>query len=77
MAAGLKLQLAFAGRPEQAKLTVPEKPAAPVTLMGALTVWPDLTVNVVFPLPSGARVNAPLTTWLSEADEACVLVSPE
>jgi hypothetical protein len=77
MVAGLKLQLAFAGRPEQASVTVPEKPAAPVTLVGAVTVWPALTVNVVFPLPSGARVNAPLTIWLNEADEACVLVSPE
>jgi hypothetical protein len=36
--AGLKLQLEFAGRPVQAKVSAPEKPAAPVTLMGALTV---------------------------------------
>ena len=35
--AGLKLQLAFAGRPEQANVTCPENPATPVTLMGALT----------------------------------------
>jgi hypothetical protein len=38
MLAGLKLQLAFAGRPEQANVTCPENPAVPVTLMGALTV---------------------------------------
>jgi hypothetical protein len=77
MVAGLKLQLAFAGRPEQANVTAPEKPAAPVMLMGALTVCPALTVNVVLPLSSGARVNAALTTWLSEVEEACVFVSPE
>ena len=77
MVAGLKLQLAFAGRPEQANVTAPEKPAAPVTLMGALTVWPALTVSVVLLPPSGARVNAALTSWLSEVDEACVFVSPE
>jgi hypothetical protein len=38
MVAGLKLQLVFAGKPEQAKVTWPENPGAPVTLMGALTV---------------------------------------
>jgi hypothetical protein len=75
--AGLKLQLAFAGRPEHANVTSPENPAAPVTLMGALTDWPACTVNVVFPLPSGARVNAAFTTWLSDVEEACVLPSPE
>ena len=37
MVAGLKLQLAFAGRPEQANVTCPENPATPVTLMGELT----------------------------------------
>jgi hypothetical protein len=36
--AGLKLQLAFVGRPEHANVTIPENPAAPVTLIGALTV---------------------------------------
>lgn len=75
--AGLKLQLAFAGSPVQAKVTAPEKPAAPVTLMGALTVWPALTVKVVFPPPSGARVKAAFTTWLSDAEDVCVLASPE
>jgi hypothetical protein len=75
--AGLKLQLAFVGRPEHAKVTCPENPAAPVTLMGALTVWPDATVKVVLlPLP-GAIVNAALTTWLIVVEEACVLPSPE
>jgi hypothetical protein len=38
MVAGLKLQVAFVGRPEQANVTIPENPAAPVTLRGALTV---------------------------------------
>jgi hypothetical protein len=38
MVAGLKLQLVFTGRPEQAKVTCPENPFAPVTLIGALTV---------------------------------------
>ena len=70
MVAGLKLQLAFAGRPEQGNVTGPENPAAPVTLMGALTVCSALAVNVVFPLPSGARANAALTTWLSEINKA-------
>ena len=37
MVAGLKLQLAFAGKPEHANATWPEKPVAPVTLIGALT----------------------------------------
>jgi hypothetical protein len=76
MVAGLKLQPAFDGRPEQAKVTWPENPAAPVTLMGAVTVSPALTVSVVFPPPSGASVNA-FTTRLSDAEEACVLASPE
>jgi hypothetical protein len=38
MVAGLKLQLAFAGRLEQEKVTDPENPAMPVTLIGTLTV---------------------------------------
>jgi hypothetical protein len=38
MVAGLKLQLEFVGKPEHAKVTAPENPAAPVTLMGALTI---------------------------------------
>jgi hypothetical protein len=38
MVAGLKLQAAFVGRPEHENVTAPEKPAVPVTLMGALTV---------------------------------------
>jgi hypothetical protein len=38
MLAGLKLQVAFAGRPEHANVIVPEIPAAPVTLIGTLTV---------------------------------------
>jgi hypothetical protein len=77
MVAGLKPQPAFAGRPEQANVTGPEKPVAPVMLMGALTVCPALTVKVVLPLPSGARVNAALISWLSDEEEACVFVSPE
>jgi hypothetical protein len=36
-----------------------------------------LTVKVVFPPPSGARVKAALTTWLRDAEDACVLASPE
>jgi hypothetical protein len=38
MGAGLKLQLTFAGRLEQEKVTDPENPAMPVTLIGTLTV---------------------------------------
>jgi hypothetical protein len=60
--AGLKLQLEFVGRSEHANVTGPEKPAAPVTLIGALTIWPALTVNVVLPLPPGAVLNAAFTT---------------
>jgi hypothetical protein len=37
MVAGLKLQLAFAGRLEHERVTDPEKPAEPDTLIGALT----------------------------------------
>ena len=75
MVAELKLQLALLGRPEHAKVTCPENPAAPVTLMGALTVWPDWTVSVV--VPPGARAKAALITWLSVAEEACLFASPE
>jgi hypothetical protein len=77
MVAGLKPQLAFVGRPEHAKVTDPENPAAPVTLIGALTDWPAWTVNVVLPLPPGAIAKAAFTTWLSAAEEAWVFTSPE
>jgi hypothetical protein len=77
MVAGLKLQFALAGNPEHVNVTWPEKPLAPATFMGALTVWPACAVKVVFPPPSGASVNAALTTWLIVAEEAGVLVSPE
>ena len=69
MVAGLKLQLVFAGSPEHAKVTCPENPAAPVTLMGADTVWPALTVNVVVPLLPGASANAALTIWVRVVEE--------
>jgi hypothetical protein len=65
MIAGLKVQLVFAGNPEYAKVTCPENPPAPVTSMGADTVWPALTANVMLPLLPRAGANAVLTTRLS------------
>ena len=75
--AGLKRQVAYEGKPVQAKLTWPVNPAAPVIVMGALIVLPACTVSVVvLPFP-GAKVKAALTTWLRVAVDACVLASPE
>jgi hypothetical protein len=74
--AGLKLQLLFAGSPEQAKVTWPEKPAAPETFIGAVTALPALTVSVVLPLSVGVTTMAASTTWLSVVEEGWVLVSP-
>jgi hypothetical protein len=72
---GLKLHDEFAGNPVHAKVTVPAKPATPLTLTGVVTDPPDCTVSAVPPLP-GCTSKPGMIAWFTAADELPLLPSP-
>ena len=66
--AGAKLQVLSAGRPEQAKVTEPERPAFAVTVSCAFTVCPGVTLREAgLELMEKSGVGAVITVMVLEA----------